>query len=92
MNITRLLGAVTLATGSSLLLSEPFLGHELLMEVTGLFETSLYLLCFVSIVLGAIAMKVGSLEDQDLYRSQAEKIPQRESSQEPRLTNEKKEP
>ena len=68
MTVTHALGIVALAAGGSLLLSEPVLGPDLLSEVTGLNMTSLYPLCAMNILAGAIAMKVGLQEEQEFDR------------------------
>ena len=65
MTITHALGIFALAAGGSLLLSEPVLGPDLLTEVTGLQMTSLYPLCAVNILAGAVAMKVGLQEEHE---------------------------
>ena len=65
MTVTHALGIFALAAGGSLLLSEPVLGPDLLTEVTGIHVTSLYPLCAVNIVAGAVAMKVGLQEEHE---------------------------
>jgi len=65
VTVTHTLGIFALAAGGSLLLSEPLLGQDLLTEVTGMHVTSLYPLCAVSIIAGAIAMKVGLQEERE---------------------------
>ena len=66
MTVTRVLGIFALAAGGSLLLSEPLLGPDLLTEVTGIHVTSLYPLCAVNIMVGAVAMEVGRQEEHEL--------------------------
>jgi hypothetical protein len=66
VTVTHALGIVALAAGGSLLLSEPVLGPDLLSEVTGLNMTSLYPLCAVNIIAGAVAIKVGLQEEREL--------------------------
>ena len=66
MTVTHILGIFALAAGGSLLLSEPLLGQDLLTEVTGMPLTSLYPLCAVSIMAGAVALKVGLREEREL--------------------------
>lgn len=70
MTVTSMLGIFALAAGGSLLLSEPLLGQDLLTEVTGMHATSLYPLCAVSIITGAVAMKVGLQEERELNHPQ----------------------
>ena len=65
MTITHALGIFALAAGGSLLLSEPVLGPDLFAEVTGIHVTSLYPLCAVNILAGAVAMKVGLQEEHE---------------------------
>jgi hypothetical protein len=66
VTVTHVLGIVALAAGGSLLLSEPVLGPDLLTEVTGIPMTSLYPLCAVNIIAGAVAIKVGLQEEREL--------------------------
>ena len=68
MNPTRLLGAVALATGGSLLLSELFLGPDLLTEVTGIQLLPLRLVCAVAIVVGGFAVGLGMREEREFHR------------------------
>jgi hypothetical protein len=70
MTITSMLGIFALAAGGSLLVSEPLLGPDLLTEVTGMHATSLYPLCAVSILVGAVAMKIGRQEERELHQPQ----------------------
>ena len=70
MTVTSMLGVFALAAGGSLLLSEPLLGQDLLTEVTGIPVTSLYPLCAVSIIAGAVAMRVGLQEEREFNRPQ----------------------
>ena len=65
MTVTHTLGIFALAAGGSLLLSEPLLGQDLLMEVTGMQAASLYPWCAASIMAGAIAVKVGLQEERE---------------------------
>lgn len=69
MNPTRLLGALTLAAGGSLLLSEPLIGQDLLTELTGTKVLSLRLVCTVAIVLGLLAVRLGRREEQEFYQN-----------------------
>ncbi len=61
----RLLGALALAAGGSLLLSEPLIGKDLLVELTGIQAMSLRLVCIVAIVLGGLAVELGIREEQE---------------------------
>lgn len=65
MNPTRLLGALTLAAGSSLLLSEPWLGRDFFFELTGMNVSQLRLICIAAIVLGALAVGLGMREERE---------------------------
>jgi hypothetical protein len=65
MTVTSIVGIFALAAGGSLLLSEPVLGPDLFTEVTGIHVTSLYPLCAVNILAGAVAMKVGLQEERE---------------------------
>lgn len=64
MNPTRLLGALTLAAGSSLLLSEPLIGRDLFFELTGTSVSQLRLICIAAILLGALAVGLGLREER----------------------------
>ena len=70
MTVTHALGIFALAAGGSLLLSEPVLGPDLFTEVTGIHMTSLYPLCAVNIMAGAVAMKVGLQEEREFDHPQ----------------------
>jgi hypothetical protein len=70
MTITHALGIFALAAGGSLLLSEILLGPDLLTEVTGIHVTSLYPLCAVNVMAGAVAMKVGLQEEREFNHPQ----------------------
>ena len=65
MNLTRLLGALALAAGGSLLLSELLIGQDLFSELTGNSPMSLRLICAVAIVLGALAVGLGMREEKE---------------------------
>ena len=67
MTVTHALGIFALAAGGSLLLSAPVLGPDLFAEVTGIHMTSLYPLCAVNILAGAVAMKVGLQEEREFH-------------------------
>lgn len=69
MNPTRLLGALTLAAGGSLLLSEPLIGQDLLTELTGTSLLSLQFVCTVAVVLGLLAVRLGRREEQEFYQN-----------------------
>jgi hypothetical protein len=70
VTISHTLGIFALAAGGSLLLSEPLLGQDLLTEVTGMNGTSLYLWSVVSVMAGAVAMKVGLQEEREFNHPQ----------------------
>jgi hypothetical protein len=65
MTVTSILGIFAFAAGGSLLLSEPLLGPDLFTEVMGIHVTSLYPLCALNIMAGAVAMKVGFQEERE---------------------------
>ena len=69
VNLTRLLGALALATGGSLLLSEPLIGPEFFYELLGTSLASLWLACVVAIALGACAVVLGRREEQEFHSS-----------------------
>ena len=70
MTVTSVVGIFAFAAGGSLLLSAPVLGPELLTEVTGMPATSLYPLCVVSVMTGAVAMRVGLQEEREFNHPQ----------------------
>lgn len=65
MNPMRLLGALALAAGGSLLLSEPLIGQDLLTELTGTQVVSLRLAGIVVIMLGGFALRLGVREEKE---------------------------
>jgi hypothetical protein len=65
MSLTRLLGALTLAMGGSLLLGELLLGQTFFQELTGTSFASLRLGCVLAIVLGALAVRLGRRDEQE---------------------------
>jgi len=65
MNPTRLLGALALAAGGSLLLSELLLGQDLLAELTGTSLVPLRAVCAIAIVCGALAVGLGIREERE---------------------------
>ena len=67
MNPTRLLGALALAAGGSLLLSEPLIGHDLFVEMTGTGLTHLRLVCIVAVLLGGFAVGLGVREEHEFH-------------------------
>lgn len=67
MNLTRLLGALALATGGSLLVSEPLLGADFFMELAGISLAPLRLGCAVAIVFGILAVSQGIQEEKELH-------------------------
>jgi hypothetical protein len=68
VNLTRLLGVVTLATGGSLLVSEPLLGHDLLTDLIGTSLTTLRAVCGLAVVLGALAVRLGRRDEQEFQQ------------------------
>jgi len=72
VNPTRLLGALTLAIGGSLLLSEPLIGQDLFTELTGTQLLPLRFVCTVAIVLGLLAVRLGIREEKEFYRNKGE--------------------
>lgn len=66
----RLLGALTLAAGGSLLLSEPLIGQELLTELTGSAPMALQPICAIAVVFGALALVLGVREEKEFNRSE----------------------
>jgi len=69
VNPTRLLGALTLAAGGSLLLSEPLIGQDLLTDLTGISLLSLRFVCTVAVVLGLLAVRLGRREEKEFYQN-----------------------
>jgi len=69
VNPTRLLGVLALAAGGSLLLSEPLLGQDLLIELTGTQLLTLRFVCTVAIVLGLLAVRLGIREEKEFYQN-----------------------
>lgn len=74
MNLLRLLGVLTLAIGSSLLLSEPLLGQDLFWELTGTTLMSLRFACTVAIVLGALAVGLGMREEWEFSQEKGSSL------------------
>lgn len=68
MNFTRLLGALVLAAGGSLLLSELFIGQELFSEVTGMQVGLLWIPCTVAIALGLLAVGLGQRKEKEFFQ------------------------
>jgi hypothetical protein len=67
MSLTRLLGALALAAGGTLLLSEWVIEQELLHELTGTSLASLRLACVLAVVLGVFAVRLGRQEEKEYY-------------------------
>jgi hypothetical protein len=65
VNPMRLLGALALAAGGSLLLSEPLIGQDLLTELTGTQVASLRFACLVAVMLGGFAIRLGVREEKE---------------------------
>jgi len=63
-----LLGVVTLATGGSLLVSEPLLGQDLLTDLTGTNVRTLRAVCALAVVLGALAVRLGRRDEQEFQQ------------------------
>ncbi len=59
MNLTRLVGILAFVVGVSLLLTEPLLGRELFMALTGTEPESVRLASIIAIVIGLLAIKFG---------------------------------
>jgi hypothetical protein len=74
MNPTRLLGALALAAGGSLLLSELFVGQDVLIEITGTGLTHLRIISVIAAILGALAVGVGVREQQE-FRPEGHRTP-----------------
>jgi len=66
MNLTQLLGALTLATGGGLLWSTPFVDHERFVQWSGSTLVTLTPLCITAIALGMIAIWIGRDGELDL--------------------------
>jgi hypothetical protein len=60
-----LLGALALAAGGSLLLSEPLIGQDLLSELTGDNLAPLRLVCVAAAIFGALAVGLGMREEKE---------------------------
>jgi len=65
MNLTRLLGVITLTISISVLLSELAIGQQRLLELTGIPFSGLRPLVVLSVVLGLAALYVGVHEERD---------------------------
>jgi hypothetical protein len=65
MSPARLLGALTLAAGGTLLLSEWVIDQDLLHELTGTTLVPLRLACVISIALGVFALRLGRQEEKE---------------------------
>ena len=74
MNPTRLLGALALAAGGSLLLSEPLVGQDLFTELTGTSLVPLRAVCAIAMVLGALAVGLGIREEKELSQERESSI------------------
>jgi hypothetical protein len=61
----RLLGTLTLATGSGLLLSGPLIGQDLLIELAGESAAPLRLICALAIALGVLAVALGIRDERE---------------------------
>lgn len=56
MNPSRIVGGIALTVGGGLLVSEPLIGQDLLMEVTGTPLAALWLSCSLVFFLGILAV------------------------------------
>lgn len=65
MNLTQVLGALTLITGGALLVSESLLGQGLITEWIGSEPVSVQLSCVIAVILGGVALRVGQREKQE---------------------------
>jgi hypothetical protein len=63
----RLLGALALAAGGSLLLSDLFIGQDLLSELTGMQALSLRVVSTIVLLLGGFALRLGVREEKENY-------------------------
>jgi hypothetical protein len=65
VNLSRILGLVTLIAGSSVLLGDLAVGQQRLFELTGIPFLGLRPLGVLSMILGAAAIYVGILEERE---------------------------
>jgi hypothetical protein len=72
VNMTRLLGTLTLATVSGLLLSGSLIGQDLLVELAGESAVSLRLICALAIALGVLAVALGIRDEREANASKAQ--------------------
>jgi dihydroxyacetone kinase DhaKLM complex PTS-EIIA-like component DhaM len=68
----RLLGTISLAIGSGLLLSGPLLGQDLLIELVGENVATFRLICALAVVLGALAVAFGVRDEREANTSEAQ--------------------
>ena len=73
MSPMQLVGILGLATGASLLVSEPILGSSLLAEWTGLQIESLWVMSTVVMVFGALALGLSIQEQRGRHLYEGEK-------------------
>ena len=72
MNMPSLLGTISLATGSGLLLSGPLLGHDLLIELIGENVATFRFICVLAVVLGILAIAFGVRDEREANMSKAQ--------------------
>lgn len=68
MNPSRILGGIALAVGGGLLLSELFIGPDLLTEMTGAPMAMLWLLCSLIFFLGVLAVGLSIRDAREFTR------------------------
>jgi hypothetical protein len=73
VNLTRLLGMLTFVTGSTLLLSGPIIGQDLLGELAGESVASLRFICGAAIVFGVLAVALGIRDEREIHISSTDK-------------------
>jgi hypothetical protein len=73
VNLTRLLGMLTLVTGSILILSGPIIGQDLLVELAGESAASLRFICGAAIVVGMLAVALGIRDEREIHISSTDK-------------------
>jgi hypothetical protein len=73
VNLTRLLGMLTLVTGSTLLLSGPIIGQDLLVELAGENVASLRFICGAAIVSGVLAVALGIRDEREIHINSTDK-------------------
>lgn len=74
MNPTRLLGALALAAGGSLLLGESLIGQDLFTELTGTSLVPLRSVCAIAIMFGALAVGLGVREEREFNQERENSV------------------